>query len=218
MPGRTDLVEQAGLLTVSCKPYERLGDSPNPYEQILPPRLYVSLIRILTVKTLWKMLLLTLVLCLPACAGRQAAPSATAAVIEQAAETPAPAPAANSKPVLKTTIGEFVIDSARWVDEVNGVTPGEGEKILLVILTQPGLERLDPEQFSLEAFDKAIHDVSNGEIHISGDDGSTTISTMAGWVGEKHDEFAMGFRLPITAKTYQLFWPGNEPVDIIPIH
>ena len=167
-------------------------------------------------KTNWTALLLTLVLCLPACTGLPAAPSVTDAVLEEAAETPAPAPEANSKPVLKTSIGDFVIDSARWVDEVNGVTPGEGERILLVILTQPGVERLDPEQFSLEAFDKAIHDTSNGEVHISGSDGSYTISTMAGWVGEKFDEFAIGFRLPVTAEALQLFWPGNEPVDVMP--
>ena len=122
----------------------------------------------------------------------------------------------DSSPVLQTAIGDFVIDSTRWVDEVNGVTPGKDEKILLVILTQPGLERLDPEEFSLETFDKALHDLSNGEVHISGSDGSYTICTMAGWVGEKFDEFAMGFRLPDTTKTFQLFWPGNEPVDVMP--
>ena len=75
---------------------------------------------------------------------------------------------------------------------------------------------MDPEKFSLEAFSNALHDVSDGEVHISGDDGSYTISTMAGWVGENYDEFAMGFRLPATAKTFQLVWPGNEPIDIIP--
>jgi hypothetical protein len=113
-------------------------------------------------------------------------------------------------------MGDFIIVSSRLVDEVNGVTPGKDEKILLVILTQPGLERLDREHFSLEAFDKAIHGVSDGDVHISGDDGSHTISTMAGWFGPNFDEFAMGFRLPITAKDLQLVWPGNEPVDITP--
>ena len=114
---------------------------------------------------------------------------------------------------MKTSIGDFVIVSARFVDEVHGEKPASGEKILLVILSQPGVERLDPGTFSLEAFDKMAHDTSKGEIYILGDDGSKTISTMGGWVD---DEFAMGFRLPAEVKTYTLFWQDNPPIDIVP--
>ncbi|MBI5951982.1 MAG: hypothetical protein HY865_10015 [Chloroflexi bacterium] len=117
------------------------------------------------------------------------------------------------QPLIKTTAGDFVIVSARFVDEVHGDKPAPGEKILLVILSQPGLERLDPSTFSLETFDGVIHDTSRGKIYILGDDGSQTISTMAGWVDE---EFAMGFRLPAAAKTYTLFWQDNQPVEIVP--
>ena len=127
------------------------------------------------------------------------------------AETPQPANEANQS-VLKTSMGDFRIVSARFVDEVNGAKPGPGEKILLVILSRPGTERMDPSTFPLEDFDKMTHDTTNGEIYILGDDGSRSISTMGGWVNE---EFAMGFRLPVSAKTYRLFWPGNTPIDIV---
>jgi hypothetical protein len=119
----------------------------------------------------------------------------------------------SAQPVLKTSLGDFVIVSSRFADEVHGTKPNPGEKILLVILSQPGKEGLDPNTFSLEAFDKMAHDTSKGEIYILGDDGSKTISTMGGWVD---DEFAMGFRLPAAVKTYTLFWQGNPPIDIIP--
>jgi len=122
-------------------------------------------------------------------------------------ETPMPENA-----VLKTSLGDFVIVSARFVDEVHGEKPNPGEKILLVILSQPGLERLDPAAFSLEAFDKMIHDTSKEPIYILGGDGSKTISTMGGWIDE---EFAMGFVVPAAANTFTLFWPDNSPIDIV---
>jgi hypothetical protein len=118
-----------------------------------------------------------------------------------------------AQPLIKTPAGDFVIVSARFVDEVHGDKPGPGEKILLVILSQPGLERLDPATFFLEDFDKIIHDTSKAPIYILGDDGSETVSTMGGWVDE---EFAMGFILPATANTYTLFWPDNPPIEIVP--
>ncbi len=124
--------------------------------------------------------------------------------------TPAAAP---SNPILKTAVGELAVASVRRVDEANGAKAGAGEKILLVILTQPGQAKLAPDSFPLEAFQKAVQDVSNGQVHISTDAGAEAICSMAGWV---EGEFAMGFRVPVTAKTYTLFWPGNEPLAIVP--
>lgn len=118
----------------------------------------------------------------------------------------------NIQPILKTSLGDLVIISAHFVDEVHGTKPNPGEKILLVILSQPGLEHLDPAGFSLEAFDKMTHDPSKDTIYILGSDGSRTISTMGGWVDE---DFAMGFTVPADATTYTLFWPDNSPVDIV---
>jgi len=115
-----------------------------------------------------------------------------------------------AQPLLKTAQGDFVISAARLVDEVNGVKPQSGEKLLLVVLTQPDLTNLDPSKFSLEAFSNMTHDPST-EIYILGDDGSKTISTMGGWVG---DEFAMGFRIPADINTYTLYWTGNSPIAL----
>lgn len=123
----------------------------------------------------------------------------------------ASAPGSDSaQPLLKTEQGDFMIASARLVDEANGVKPQAGEKLLLVILTQPNLTNLDPNEFSLESFSNMTHD-SNTEIYILGDDDSQTISTMGGWVG---DEFAMGFRVPVDINTYILYWTGNSPIPL----
>ena len=162
-------------------------------------------------------LLLSLLLALTACTGLPARASSPTAVVMEATETQTLPPTENPKPALKTSIGDFIIASSRWVEEVNGVKPGPDEKILLVLLAGPNQARLDPESFSLETFEKALRDLSNGEVHISGDDGSYTISSMAGWVGENAEEFAMGFRLPSTANALQLLWPGNEPIDLHPV-
>ena len=120
-------------------------------------------------------------------------------------------------PTHNKTMGEFVIASARFVDEVNGEKPGPGEKLLLIELTRPGMESLDPGDFSLEEFQAILQDTTQGMIHILGEDGSETISSMAGWVVPEYKEFAMGFRLTSSVSSYQLIWPGNNPIIIIPI-
>jgi hypothetical protein len=131
---------------------------------------------------------------------------------------PEPEPAAGEGAILHTAIGDFQIGPARFVDEIHGNKPAPGEKILLLTLTGKGGARLEPENLQLEAFQTALHDVSNGEIHLEGDDGSYSISSMAGWVDSQATEFAIGFRVPAGAKTFQLFWPENEPIDIVPIN
>lgn len=157
-------------------------------------------------------LFLVLILGLGACTTNPPAPQA---VIET---TPILAASATAEVLtISTPMGEFVIASARFVEEVNGVKPGPGEKLLLIGLTKPGTDRLDPSSFSLEAFQAMIQDTSQGVIHILGNDGSETISTMAGWVGPEYTEFAMGFRLPGSITAYQLVWPGNDLVSITPV-
>lgn len=162
-------------------------------------------------KSILKILVLAILFSVSACKQLGAAPIA-ATEESEALDTPMPENDI-AQPLVKTSMGDFVIVSARFVDEVNGEKPNAGEKILLLILSQPGLARLDPGTFSLEAFGNMTHDTSKGEIYILGDDGSKTISTMGGWVD---DEFAMGFRLPAAVKTYTLFWQDNPPIDIIP--
>ncbi|MBI5351644.1 MAG: hypothetical protein HZB50_03300 [Chloroflexi bacterium] len=150
-----------------------------------------------------------MLLSLSACIQPRTPPSAATEI--EASSTPAPE-SNIAQPVVKTSMGDFVIVSARFADEVHGEKPAAGEKILLVILSQPGLERLDPGTFSLEAFGNMTHETSKGEIYILGDDGSRTISTMGGWVDE---DFALGFRLPAAVKTYTLFWQDTPPLEIV---
>jgi hypothetical protein len=130
------------------------------------------------------------------------------AVPPTATPTAVPAPT-----TLKTAVGDLAVASARLVGEVNGVQAGAGEKILLVILSQPGQAKLSPDTFPLEAFQKALQDLSNGQVHISTAAGAEAICSMAGWV---EGEFAMGFRVPEAANTYTLFWPGNAPLAVVP--
>lgn len=127
------------------------------------------------------------------------------------------APAQPATETLHTAAGDFEVAAGRFVDEVHGVRPEPGEKLLLVPLTGPGGAKLNPASFSLEAFQTAIHDTSNGEVHLEGDDGSYAISTMAGWVDNQAAEFAIGFRVPAGAKTFKLFWPGNKAIEIVPV-
>lgn len=161
----------------------------------------VSMLSIRTVK----IVVLWVVLSLAACSAPASLPTPT--------NVSMPTLPAAGKPLLKTAAGEFEVAAARFTEEVHGVKPGPEEKILLVILAQPGGKKLDPQAFSLEAFQQALQDTGQGQVHILGDDGSFTISSMAGWV---EDEFAMGFRLPAAAKTYTLFWPGNDPIVLAP--
>lgn len=160
-------------------------------------------------KTVLKTILITLVFCLSSCKPSSFTPSERATTEVDTVNTSMPG-TNPSQPILKTTMGDFVIVSVRFVEEVNGAKPQIGEKILLVFLTQPGSVKLDPAKFSLEEFDNMIHN-SDIEIYILGNDGSHTISTMGGWVD---DEFAMGFRVPLEAKMFTLYWSGNSPIDL----
>ncbi len=147
---------------------------------------------------------------LSACTSRPASPQVTA---ESTQSTSVSVPVKNLS--LKTAMGEFNIAFSRFVDEVNGVTPGPKDKILLIGLTRPGAEKLDHSTFSLEEFQTMIQETPES-IYILGDDGSKTISTMAGWVGPEYDEFAIGFRLQSSITSYKLYWPDNDPIDIVP--
>jgi hypothetical protein len=167
-------------------------------------------------KTMMKTVLIStfLVMMIGLTGCKQAATATRLAATEALPVTDTPKAAEEAtRPVIKTSMGDFLIVTARFVDEVNGAKPNSGEKILLVFLSRPDNKPMEPSTFPLEDFDKMIHDTSKGEISMRGEDGSRTISTMGGWVDK---EFAMGFRVPVTAKTYQLFWPGNPAIDIVP--
>lgn len=125
--------------------------------------------------------------------------------------SPMPAPtAAPAEPILKTTLGDFRIVSARLADEVHDSQAPDGQKFLLIGLVRPDLQKLIPGEFSLEAFQTMMVETSEA-IYIQGDDGSQTFySHMGGWVEE---DFVIGFTVPVS-KTYTLHWPGNDPLPL----
>jgi hypothetical protein len=155
---------------------------------------------LLKMKAIWNVLPVIVALCLASCSPSTALPD------KEATKT-----APSSQPILKTTMGDFIIASTRLVDEVHDQKSRPGEAFLLVVLTQPDLKNLVPGEFSLDAFQSVVQD-SNGQIYVSGKDRSQFISTMAGWV---EDEFAMGFTVPII-ESYTLNWPGNSPIELNP--
>ena len=151
-------------------------------------------------KAAWILVLIIAGLCLSSCSPASPLPAT------DTANTEAP-----SQPVLKTSMGDFVIASSRLVDEVHGQQAQSGRKFLLLIFSEPDLTNLVPGEFSLEEFQKMMQD-NSGQINVSGSDSSQNISTMAGWVD---DEFAVGFIVPI-AESYTLNWPGNSPIALSP--
>ena len=105
--------------------------------------------------------------------------------------------------IFNTAVGDLQYQSARFVEEVNGVTPAEDCKLLLVTLERPDHSGIDVQQFA----------DAHMSIYIRGEDGSETVSTMGGLVGS---DFAIGFQIPETIKTYLLIWGDNPPLEIIP--
>lgn len=116
-------------------------------------------------------------------------------------------------PLLKTTMGDFIIVSARLVDEAHGTIAPPGDKFLLVGFTRPGMEKLVMGEFPLEDFRNLILD-GRDEIYILRDDGSQLFySGMGGWFTE--DDFVMGFTVfqPLP-KSYTLYWTDNPPIPL----
>jgi hypothetical protein len=148
-------------------------------------------------KTKTMIFILALALFIGACTVAQPTPAMNAA---------SPESATNSQPAavtFKTEVGDLVIGPARFVDEVNGVTPMEGHQLMLVTLSRPDGSVIDVQQF----FDAHV------QVFIRGEGAPDALSTMAGLVGE---EFAIGFQVPETFHTYQLIWGENPPLEIVP--
>ncbi|MFT3895317.1 MAG: hypothetical protein QM730_27140 [Anaerolineales bacterium] len=127
-----------------------------------------------------------------------------------AIETKVDPTATPSQQILKTSMGDFAIVSARLVDEVHDSKAPEGEQFLLIGLAQPDLQKLVPGEFSLETLQDTMLKSQN-EIYVLGDDGSQTFYTsMGGWVD---DDFVIGFRVP-AGGTYTLYWTDNAPIPL----
>jgi len=173
-------------------------------------------------KTILSIYVMGLLVCLSACGAQQTAPTIAPAAVTAtvtavaAAASPSATPAVNqaANPVVKTSLGEFKLMAGRFVDEVNGTRPKEGDKVLLITLAGANGERLERASFSLEKFNDMMKNTAGGEVHVAGGDGGYSGCSMAGWVGEKYDEFAIGFMLPANAKGLRLGWPGNAEVDL----
>jgi hypothetical protein len=116
-------------------------------------------------------------------------------------------------PLLKTTMGDFIIVSTRLVDEAHGTVAPPGDKFLLMELARPGMEKLVLGEFPLEDFQNLILD-GRDEIYVLRDDGSQLFySGMGGWFTE--DEFVIGFTVfqPLP-ETYTLYWTDNPPIPL----
>ncbi len=116
-------------------------------------------------------------------------------------------------PLIKSEMGDFIIVSARLVDEVRDTKAPPGDKFLLVELARPGMEKIVMGEFSLESFQEMVTEDSSG-IFVQRDDGSQLFfGGMGGWLNE--DEFVIGFTVfqPLP-ETYTLYWAGNSPIEL----
>ena len=138
---------------------------------------------------------------------------AALAVLLLAACGPAAENAPAEPPLLKTSMGDFEIVSARLVDQVNDSVAPPGDKFLLLELASPDGEKLVIGEFSLEDFQR-MTEAGGEELYIAGEDGAPRFHNgMAGWPDQ--DEFVIGFTIfaPLP-KSYTLHWPGNDPVTL----
>jgi len=129
----------------------------------------------------------------------------------------APVDSSESKPdvtaepsprILKTFMGEFLIDSARVADQVKDIQAPEGEQFLLISFTFTDGTKPIAGEFSLEDFQAMINS-GEGDVYVESDDGTNSMYTqMGGWL---EDDFVIGFRVPV-AESYTLHWGGNDPI------
>jgi hypothetical protein len=115
-----------------------------------------------------------------------------------------------SPPVLKTSMGEFLIGSVSVTDQVKDIEAPQGEQFLLISITYPDGTKPVAGEFSLEDFQAMINS-GEGEIFVESDDGTKTMYTqMGGWL---EDDFVFGYRVPL-AGSYTLHWGGNDPIEL----
>lgn len=117
-------------------------------------------------------LYLILVWVLTACASQPALAALANPPLEET-KASAVSTATPAEIIFKTAVGDLVYESARFVDEANGVTPAKGCKLLLVGFRRPDGSGIDLQQF----VDARM------QILVRGEDGSETLSTMGGGCG-----------------------------------
>lgn len=119
-------------------------------------------------------------------------------------------------PLLKTTMGDFVVVSARLIEDVKDSKAPDGYKFLLIGLARPDMQKLLAGEFSLESFQSMVLS-SDNDVYVSGGDGSqVSYGGMGGWLDDSEpvaDDFVIGFLVPI-AETYTLYWAENPPIPL----
>jgi hypothetical protein len=118
--------------------------------------------------------------------------------------------------LLKTSMGDFAVVSARLVDTAHENKAPDGYKYLLIGLAQPDLQKIIAGKFSFEAF-QSMALSSDNKIYILGSDGiQTPYNGMGGWLDDEEaiaDDFVMGFLVPL-ADTYTLYWNDNPSIPL----
>lgn len=103
---------------------------------------------------------------------------------------------------ITTPLGDLVITKAEIVDEnPMGQKAAPGYQILNVSFESADGSPIDGGDF---------YDASR-EVYVTGDDGSKTKSYMGGLVS---GELIVGFTPPVSAQTFTLYWPGNDPIEL----
>jgi hypothetical protein len=105
------------------------------------------------------------------------------------------------KEQINTSIGALTIVGAEVVDTLpySSARAKSGYQILIVMIEGPNTENFD---------------LSTVEgVYVVGDDGSKTNVFVAGSASETGTFF--GFTPPITAKSFILYWPENQPIELV---
>lgn len=125
-------------------------------------------------------------------------------------------------------LGEFVIASTRFETEVrNTVPPYENVQFLVISLTRPGNEPIEPASLSLETFQNSTTILLEIEFLDSAEYSKEAypyllqiepnrfhhFCSMGGWLD---DEFVQVCMVPTEAATYTLLWNDHPPVRLSP--
>ena len=117
-------------------------------------------------------------------------------------DTPMPAASGTGKKIT-TSAGTVVVTKTEIATEdAMGNKASPGYEILTVWFQTTDGSTIDGTAF---------YNASKG-VYIMGDDGSKTISNMGGMLDLK---LMVGFTPPVKAHKFTLYWPGNDPVELV---
>lgn len=105
---------------------------------------------------------------------------------------------------IKTSAGEWVINSVRLVDEVRGIKAGPDQTILLILFKSP-----DGGTIKMEDFSAARQTVETG---IKGEGDDLYVCTMGGIL--ESGETALGCIVPLSMQSYKFYWGDNPIIEL----